>query len=410
MSYRIAGAAALIAGTAAIAIPALSQKSDPPIARYTIDAGTLSGMAAMGQGGGGAMAMLRGGGNSVVHEMLLKLGSSRAATGEPKGDHFMPAGAGLGKSVPLLTPPRPTPAPTGYPGQMPKGKLRLYWGCGENAGKGQPVIIDFAKLAKGQIPPGLFAAAEVADDWRVTMANSKTYGDWPNSKDNKRLTGSSSLLGAHKVTSTYAPEISFTLADDFMPPLQARTADMASGAVNLSWGGLPKATGYYAWVIATNPESNDQLDMTWWTSSATQQFGGFLGDWVSPGTAAKLVAAKTVMPPSQTSCVVPKEVRQTGGPMMMTQLYAYGPQADFAYPPRPTAANAVWKPEWITRVRFRSNTMVIHGMPGMGGMMSGGADYDDDGDGGSAQSQPQGKPKCPGGLKGMAMRAAGQCQ
>src|SRR5690606_38663554 len=128
---------------------------------------------------------------------------------------------------------------------------------------------------------------------------------------------------------------------------------------------------------------------------ATQMFGGFLGEWVSPGTVAKLVAAKTVMPPTQTSCAIPKEVRQTGGPMMMTQLYAYGPQADFAYPPRPTAANAVWKPEWIARVRFRSNTMVMHGMPDMGSMMSGGYDEDDD-SGSSAPSQPAGKPKCPG--------------
>lgn len=410
ISYRIVGAAALIAGTAAIAIPALSQKSEPPIARYTVDAGTLSGMAAMGAGGGGAMAMLRGGGNSVVHEMLLKLGSSRAATGGPKGDHFMPAGAGLGKSVPLLTPPRPTPAPTGYPGQLPKGKLRLYWGCGEHAPKGQPVIIDFSKLAKGQVPPGLFAAAEVADDWRITVANSKTYGDWPNSKDTKTLTGTSSILGAHKVVSTYAPEINFTLADDFMPALRPRTGDMPSGAVSLNWGALPKATGYYAWVLATDPEKGgDQLDMTWWTSSATQQFGGFLGDWVSPGTVRKLIDAKTVMPPTQTSCTIPKEVRQTGGPMLMTQLYAYGPQADFAFPPRPTAANVVWKPEWIARVRFRANAMVMHGMPDMGAMMSGSGDYDDD-DSGSSSNQPQGKPKCPGGLKGMAMRAAGQCQ
>jgi hypothetical protein len=404
-SYQVA--LVLAFGTAAVTVPALSQKSDSPIARYTVDAGTLSGMAAMGQGGGGAMAMLRGGGNSVVHEMLLKLGSSRAPTGEPKGDHFMPSGAGLGKSVPLITP-RSTPGTDEYTAQMPKGKLRLYWGCGETAGKGQPVIIDFAKLAKGQVPPGLFATSNVADDWRVTLANSKTYGDWPNSKDNKRLTGSSSLLGAHKVSSTYAPEINFTLADDFMPPLQARTADMASGAVNLTWGRLPNATGYYSWVIATNPEKEDQLDITWWTSSATQMFGGFLGEWVSPGTVAKLVQAKTVMPPTQTSCAIPKEVRQTGGPMMMTQLYAYGPQADFAYPPRPADPKVVWKPEWITRVRFRSNTMVMHGMPDMGSMMSGG--YDEDDDSGSAPSQPAGKPKCPGGLKGMAMRAAGQCQ
>ncbi len=409
--HRIA--ALLTLGTAAaIAVPALSQKSEAPIARYTVDAGTMSGMAAMAGGGGNPLAMLRGGGNQAAHEMILRLGSSRAATGAPTGDHFMPAGAGLGKSVPLVTPPRPTPVPTGYPGQMPKGKLSLYWGCGEHAPKGQPVVIDFSKLAKGQVPPGLFAAAEVADDWRVTMANSKTYGDWPNAKESKRLTGNSSILGAHRVASTYAPEINFTLADDFMPPLQPRTSDMTSGATNLTWGALPKATGYYAWVIATNPErAGGDLDMVWWTSSSTQQFGGFLGDWLSPGTVKKMIAAKTVMPPSQTSCAIPAEVKQSGGPMLMTQLYAYGPQADFAYPPRPSDPKAVWKPEWIARVRFRANAMVMAGMPGMGGMMGNSGSYDDEEDAsGPQQQQPQGKPKCPGGLRGIGMRAAGACQ
>lgn len=411
-SHRVAALIALGAG-AAIAVPALSQKSEPPIARYTVDAGTMSGMAAMAGGGGNPLAMLRGGGGQAMHELILRLGSSRAATGEPKGDHFMPAGAGLGKSVPLVTPQRATPEPTSYQGQMPKGKLSLYWGCGEHAPKGQPVVIDFSKLAKGQVPPGLFAAAtNVADDWRVTMANSKTYGDWPNGKDTKTLTGNSSILGAHRVASTYAPEIDFTLADDFMPPLQPRTSDMASGATNLTWGALPKATGYYAWVIATNPQSGgDNLDMVWWTSSATQQFGGFLGDWLSPGTVRKLVDAKTVMPPSQTSCAIPAEVKQSGGPMLMTQLYAYGPQADFAYPPRPSDPKAVWKPEWIARVRFRANAMVMAGMPDMGSMMRGASSDDQDDRGGAQQQQqPQGKPKCPGGLRGMGMRAAGACQ
>jgi hypothetical protein len=411
-SHRIAALLALGA-VAAIAVPALSQRSEPPIARYTVDAGTMSGMAAMAGGGGNPLAMLRGGGGQAMHELFLRLGSSRAPTGEPKGDHFMPANAGLGKSVPLVTPQREPAEPTGYPGQMPKGKLSLYWGCGEHAPKGQPVVIDFSKLAKGQVPPGLFATVTVADDWRVTTANSKTYGDWPNSKERKTLTGNSSILGAHKVTSTYAPEIDFTLADDFMPPLQPRTSDMASGATNLTWGALPKATGYYAWVIATNPDKGSDLDMVWWTSSSTQQFGGFLGDWLSPGTVKKLVDAKTVMPPSQTSCAIPAEVKQAGGPMLMTQLYAYGPQADFAYPPRPSDPKVVWKPEWIARVRFRANAMVMAGMPDMGSLMGNSRGNDDGDDSRSTQQQPQqpqGKPKCPGGLRGIGLRAAGQCQ
>ena len=65
--------------------PALTQQASPPIARYTVDAGTTSGMMAMAAGGGGvgsALNMMRGG-NQVAHELVLRLGSSRSATGDP---------------------------------------------------------------------------------------------------------------------------------------------------------------------------------------------------------------------------------------------------------------------------------------------------------------------------------------
>jgi hypothetical protein len=99
--------------------------------------------------------------------------------------------------------------------------------------------------------------------------------------------------------------------------------------------------------------------------------------------------------------------------MLMTQLYAYGPQADFAYPPRPSDPKVVWKPEWIARVRFRANAMVMAGMPDMGSLMGNSRGNDDGDDSRSTQQQPQqpqGKPKCPGGLRGIGLRAAGQCQ
>ena len=67
-------------------------------------AGTISGIG--GMGGGNPMAMMMGGGrgNNIQHELLLRLGSSTAAAGAPKADHFMPPNAKLGKSVALVTP------------------------------------------------------------------------------------------------------------------------------------------------------------------------------------------------------------------------------------------------------------------------------------------------------------------
>jgi hypothetical protein len=411
-------AGALLAGVTAFAVttPAWTQGNSGPVARYTIDAGTISGMGAMGAGGGGvgaALGALGGGGSQVAHELFLRLGSSRAADGEARGDHFMPEGARLGRSVPLQTPRVVDDTGEDYlprtgPTQMPEGRLLLFWGCGEKAGPGQPVVIDFSKMARGEVPPGLFAAMnDLPEAWRVHGGNSRTYGEWPNSLDDKRVQPNASLLGAHRISSSYSPDIAFTLAHDFMPALRPVTRDLPGGAVSLSWNALDQATGYYAWVMATGADGGNSRDMVWWSSSATQQFGGPMSDWLSPAAVRRLVDDKTVMPASQTTCAIPAEVKAAGGPMLMTQLFAYGPQADFSYPERPRAAPASWSPEWIARVRFRANAMVMHGLPGMESFEGGSGSESDAGE--AAPAVPA-LPRCRGGLRGIAERAAGLCQ
>lgn len=144
-------------------------------------------------------------------------------------------------------------------------------------------------------------------------------------------------------------------------------------------------------------------EMVWWASSKQQAFGGPLWDWISPAGVRKLIAAGTVMPPEQRDCIVPAEVIKASGDGLMVSLQAYGPQADFAYPPRPADTKKPWNPEWIARVRFRSSTMLIPGMEDMGGM--GGSS----GSGQSAEPAKPAKPKCKG-LKGIAERAAGLCE
>jgi hypothetical protein len=396
---------------ALIAVPASTQQQQqvlPPIARYTIDAGTMSGMAGLAGGGmGAALSMMGGGAGRANHEMILRIGSTRTPTGAPVAEHFMPAGAKLGRSVALTYTPGKG-APDAPEGQTPKGRLLIYWGCGATAPKGQPIVIDFAKVAKGQVPPGLYQQAiNLPGDWDIRPTNSKTYADWPNAKDNKSVRPDSSLIGAHRITSSYAPEIAFTLNQDFMPPLSARSAEQAGGAIALSWNRLPTATGYYAWAFSARDQGGrgQPTEMVWWASSATQAFGGPLWDWLSPAAVQKLIGAKTVMPPTQTSCQIPAEVRKAGGEMMMGSLYAYGPEQHFANPPRPADPKIAWTPDWTTRVRFRSNTMFMVGGPDMGDMSGRGDEAEEAG----AREQPGSKPKCKG-LGGAIMRARGLCE
>jgi len=389
---RISALAVLASGVALLAPIAGSAQQKPasgPIARYDMRAATISGAAAGGRGGMGAAMMFGGGrgGNQVQRELYLRLGSSSApSTGAPTADHYMPEGALLGKSVPLTTP-REERVPEDFPqGQRPKGRMLIYWGCGEHAGAGQPVIIDFARLAAGQMPPGLWSST-ILRDWGPTLQNSRTFGRWPG-EDNKYVKPGSSLIGAHRVAGNYSPEISFTLAKDFMAPLSTRLRSLPSGSRLLAWDAIPDATGYLAGLFGGKINQRGEMgDMVMWSSSATRQFGGGLGDWLSPATVAGLVRDATVLPPTKTSCAIPAEVIHDAGEFRMGTLTAFGPEEDFAYPPRPANPKAPWNLQWTARVRHKSTTswMDMPGMGGMGGMGSG----DDDPRGQQQQQRPR---------------------
>jgi len=367
-NHRILLAVGLGAASLA-AIPVIAQQRGPtsgPVARYDMRAGTVSGFAAMGSGMGGAFSMAfgRGGGDKVQKELYLRLGSSSLpAKGGPKAEHFMPAGARLGKSVQLATP-RQERADFDELPQKPKGRILVFWGCGERAPKGQPVVIDLARLQAGQVPPGLWTST-VTRDWGPSLENSKTFGRWP-AEDHKFVKPDSSLPGAHRVAGNYTPEIAFTLTRDFMAPLKAEPAEQASGSTLVKWNAVPDATGYVAFQFGGKLGPDGEMaDMVMWTSSASRQFGGGLNDWLSPGQVAALVKDRTVLAPTVTQCVIPAEVRKAGPDFRMGMLTAFGPEENFLHPARPADPKAEWHLQWTARIRHRSITSWMD-MPGMG--------------------------------------------
>lgn len=388
-SQRVTGIVLAGAAALAIALPLFAQQkpASGPVARYDMRAGTVSGMGAMG--GASAMSMMFGGGrgNNVQHELYLRLGSSRGPDkGSARADHFMPPGAKLGKSVALVTP-REERVPDMMP-EKPKGRLLIFWGCGEHVAKGQPVVIDFAKVAAGQVPQGLWTST-ILRDWGPTLENSRTFGRWP-AEDGKYVKSDSSLPGAHRVAANYSPEINFTLTKDFMAPLQMRTSSMPSGATLASWTGIPEATGYLVGLFGGKQGPDGKMgDMVMWSSSATRQFGGGLADWLSPSQVASLVRDKTVLAPTAKNCTIPVEVNSAAPDFRFGTLTAFGPEEDFSYPPRPADPKAAWNLEWTARIRHRSTTSWMQ----MQGMSMGSQ--------GAGATQPQQDCKRKGGLGGM---------
>jgi hypothetical protein len=370
---RILAGAAL---AAVAAVTAQAQQSGGGTATYWMSAETASGMTAMGQGGG-----------SHARNLTLQLGTGRRAPGAPSADHIPPATLKAGAALPLVSPLR---APTGpappynfSSADKPKGRMLFYWGCGDRARPGQPLVVDFASLTSGKVPAA-FAQMAMKAMTPPSAASHATYGEWPNNKSKTRVPASGSLVGEHVVRGNYTPEIRFALAQgqDFLPPvaLTAQNA-AASGAVPLAWRPIAPAQG---WLLSTAGAAQNG-DMVMWTSSE-KQAAAMMMDYLAPEEVARLVAQKVLLPGNADRCTVPQEVAKAA-PQSMLSMVAFGPEANFSFPARPARAAASWRPEWAAKLRTKSTYTGMLGMD-MAAMMSG-RDSDDDGDDRSEAQAPR---------------------
>ena len=411
----VAGVAIVAAGAAAP--PPVRQVVTGPVATYWMSAQTTSGMA-MGGGGGApggrpsmSALMGMGRGDNVARSLLLQLGSTQRPTGPATAEHLPPSVLGAGPSLPLLTP-KPTAPPTvrEEPGQpqsyeKPKGRMLIYWGCGEHARPGQPMVIDFSKLAAGQVPP---AYTQMLQGFQITPAQppsatrGATYGEWPNEKTRTQVPGDGSLIGAHTIRGTYSPPIQFSLAagQDFLPPVRMTTnSQTPSGAFQLGWRPVTGATGYIASTMGSDGGETIEL----WSSSEVSSLMFALPDYLKPSDVTRLLASKALMAPTQTGCMVPREVAQAA-PQSMYQFVAYGGETNLSWPERPADPKVAWNIDWTVKVRYRSATGGILGME-----MPGADGGDDDGDQRPGQP-PATKPKKPRGtdiLRGLGVPIPG---
>jgi hypothetical protein len=355
----------------------------PPEARYWVGATTGGGMLAMGGLSGGGrpsmssmMKMANGGMPTEGHTIELKLGSTLGPTGDPEAFHTFPAGAKVNKPIYLETPEagRGQSGPQGY--QQPKGQISFYWGCGEKAGPGQPVVLTFDKLLRADNDPELDKLTEAAEALQASVSargvrkpspsNSKTYGDWPHGDRKNRnrdleatFPSGSTLAGPHGIEGTYTPKIQFTLPAEktFMEAVRyASTSVLPSGAIAVNWNAVPRATGYSLGVMAPERLNDESANFVMW-SSAGRPATYILMEYLTPAEVNRLIGLKAVLPPSTTACTVPAEVVKATKDGSMLMFTAFGDEATFIHPQRPADPKVTWDQEWFTRVGFNSVRM-----------------------------------------------------
>ena len=397
LSVLAAGVSAAVLGASVYAAaPAKSGGSaPPPIANYWMDVSTMSGMGAM-MGAGGRpspaeiMAMMNGGGGSVAHMLSLRLSSRDRPTGAPQANHFIPMGMDMGQSLPLIAPEQAKYQPSGggEPGsyEKPRGRMLIYWGCGEHAAAGEPMVIDFAKVASGQMPAGVQALARMGRAMgrmamhEPTPENSAAFGEWPNIRDSRQVSAAASLLGAHRVEANYAPPIAFTLGQgqDFMPGLGLREGGaLPSGAERLDWNAVAQATGY---ALALFGSAGNGDTIIWTSAKSASLTPAF--DFQTPAQVRQLIATGAALAPSTSECTLPAEVSRAV-PQGMVMGIGYGPEAYFSDSPK--------APKWTARVRYKTTAMMMRGMGDMGGGGDDGGYATNDGQ--QQQPPPQQQPR-----------------
>ncbi len=356
------------------------QKISGPQARYWLNAETGSGFAAQqaaspsGGGLGAVFGGLFGGGggggagSSATKTLRLDLGAARDAN-PASGQHNIPAALGMGASLPLLGPERAAfeKRERLNERQVPEveeteGNTRMlfFWGCGAQAGPGQPVILDMKQIQQGKMPPNM-SGFTVRDRTRGPgYGRDRGYADWPNAKDDSRVPANASLAGDHMVTSNISPEIRFAVsaANDYLGALTLSSAANSGGGTKLSWNAVDRSLGYFATAMGMRETSPKNNDMVIWNSSAQRMLGGEeLMGFLAPAEVSRLVGERVVMPPNSTECVIPKQALDAaGGQLFMSNLNAFGPELNVIHPPRPTDPRTEWKQEYAVKLRTRSYT------------------------------------------------------
>jgi hypothetical protein len=366
--------AAAIAATL-LALPAASQQAKAPKTQVWIDVAThdMAGMPDMGGMGRFASGMF-GGGNAHNTYGSTRHGGmpgqyvdiamlNQPAPGVP-AEQFIPAGLKLGKSLPLIPPKAVVSTPMQeMPGQMQDAKARIliYWGCGTEVRKGQPreIRID-VKNGKASVSGSL--QGRYVPDRTVDAGPSHVL--WPNERHRKMVPNGASLVGEHHIVGTQVPEsLKFTLdqAQDFMPEIALRASGDLVGGQTWQWQPVARARGYFLHAMGTRGDA-----MVFWSSAESADAGMAVMDYLPPATVDKWVREKVLLDASATSCAMPKGIfaeagEQGGGGML--RMVAFGPETHLAFPPRPADPKARWEPEWAVRVRTKSSTTAILGMP-----------------------------------------------
>jgi hypothetical protein len=323
-----------------------------------------------GQGGKNTFGMTQTGSAGRWVDVTLYTSRNPAL---PEALQAVPAGTQLAPTLKLVAPKieKGTPPPPGddtvveHEYERPKGKMYLYWGCGDTVRAGQPRVLDMATARPEDF--GKFFISRRATQRGAHSAAGRPL--WPNEVDSRMVPANASLVGEHAFTGQGVPEgFKFGIGpqQDLMPAIELRQSD-AGGATQLEWAALPTARAYF--IAAMGAKGGSEMEMVFWTSSEVPEVGMGLIDYQTNPAVDRWLKEKVLLEPSVTKCAVPKGIFGEGGGAML-RMIAYGSELNLAHPPRPTDPKIAWEPQWAVKLRVKSVANAMLGMD-MGSMQRG---------------------------------------
>ncbi|MGB2816332.1 MAG: hypothetical protein WBA53_07755 [Burkholderiaceae bacterium] len=388
-----------------------TQVVKPPVSQAWIDVATFTGMGMPGMGGGGAnpmsmMGSMFGGGqgakNTFGNTQTMSAGrwvdvtlytSRNPSLAEALQN--VPVGTQLAPTLKLVAPKieKAAPSPSDesvvpHEYERPKGKMYLYWGCGETVRAGQPRVLDMATAKPEDF--GKFFTSRRATQRGAHLAAGRPV--WPNEVDYRMVPPSASLVGEHAFSGQGVPEgfkFGIPAAQDLMPEIALKQSDVG-GSTLLEWAALPTARAYFIAAMGAKGAmaGGSDMEMVFWTSSEVPEMGSGLIDYQTNPAVDRWLQEKVLLQPTVTRCAVPKGIFGEGGGAML-RMIAYGSELNLAHPPRPTDPKIAWEPQWAVKVRVKSVTNAMLGMD-MSGMQGGSGRR-------SQQQAPSEQPSAPAG-------------
>lgn len=352
------------------------QKVKPPVSQAYLDLATFSGgMPAMpgglfnkGNGGGNTFGQTQGQSQGRWMDVVLLTRNNANLRTATQG---VPAGSRLAPTLNLLAPEpqkqqapeRDVPDDEPAKFEMPKGKMYLYWGCGTEVRKGQPLVIDFANMDVTQY--NKFFQNRGATARVPTPVPGRPA--WPNKTDARLLPEGASMVGEHAFAGDGVVDgfkFNIDAAHDLMPAVEASRSDDGKGVL-FKWKAMPQATAWFVQATGmrdTGHGGDNEMELVYWTSSELPDMGMGLVNYQPDSAIEKWRKEKVLLPGSATECAAPKEAV---GATAMSRVIAYGDELNMAWPPRPKDPKITWEPQWDVKVRRKSVASLMPGMDAM---------------------------------------------